>query len=436
MDPECRCLTPAVLKMRRLERLLVPVITMLALSSLPAAAQVRVHPTGVNVNAQGATTVFLTFGGIVGYEATEAFWCGELIPASPANGLRCDPATIFGQLPIRYDRSGASGIDAMTDIMTIPPSVSRRAYQAAETGAASQFFYVRRFRNVAGGPDQYVAVTCRLTGGGARTPLSLTDVRLSFVPATPVLQIAPGEPPPAIEATVAFTGTGRLAGRWEVVLPGEELPTADDLLTEATLPLERRGTQRRYTQISRFNVFLPPVGRIELPGPDPDRLPTTTDGVYYLLLRVEATTDKEGDSDLAAVGAGDGIVPGGAVAGFPMPVLRYVVGSGQLVPATTDASGNAVQLIAPAPDAPFDPAVPPIFTWRSSIQASLYTIEFETEDGEALLSALVPAEIAGYRVPSWFTDRLSGRSFRWRVRATDAAGRELGRSPWRQTRSM
>lgn len=409
-------------------------IAALALSSLAVCAQVRVNPTGVNVNAQGATTVFLTFGGVAGYEAVEAFWCGELIPASPATGLRCDPATIFGQLPVRYDRSGASGIDALTDVMTIPPSVSRRAYQAAEDGASSEFFYVRRFRSVVGGPDQFVAVTCRLTGGGARAPLSLTDVRLSFIPGTPVLQVAPGEPPPRIEANIAYTGTGRLVGRWEVVLPGEELPTADDLLTEATLPLERRGTQRRYTQVSSFNIFLPPVGRVELHGPDPDRLPTTTDGVYYLLFRVEATTDKEADSDLSAVGAGRGIAPGGAVAGFPMPVLRYVVGSGQPIP-VGEASARTVQLIAPAPDAAFDPVDTRIFTWRSSIQAALFTIEFETQDGEAILSALVPGEVAAYRVPTWFPDRIDGRPFRWRVRATDAAGRELGISAWRNISS-
>jgi len=38
----------------------------------------------------------------------------------------------------------------------------------------------RRFVHGAGlGPDQYVAVTCRLTDGGARTPFALLDVRLA-----------------------------------------------------------------------------------------------------------------------------------------------------------------------------------------------------------------------------------------------------------------
>ena len=173
--------------------LLLSVLAVAAVASRPALAQIRVNPTGVNVNAQGATTVFLTFGGLAGYEAAEAFWCGQLIPASPAIGLRCDPGTIYGSLPLRFDRSGLSGASGLTDIMTIPPSVSRRAYQAAEAGTGASFFYVRRFRRPAGGPDQYVAVTCRLTGGGARSPLSLTNVKVAFQPEASVLQVTQGD---------------------------------------------------------------------------------------------------------------------------------------------------------------------------------------------------------------------------------------------------
>ena len=146
-----------------------------------SVAQVRVSPTGVSVNAMGATTVFLTFGGVGSLTPAEAFWCGDLVPASPDLGQRCNPATLFGQLPARSDlsRRSGTGAGAFTDIMSIPPSVARRAYQAAVRGATSTFFYVRRFRNTAG-PDQYVVVTCRLTGGGARVPLALTDVRVGI----------------------------------------------------------------------------------------------------------------------------------------------------------------------------------------------------------------------------------------------------------------
>ena len=49
------------------------------------------------------------------------------------------------------------------------------------------------------------------------------------------------------------------------------------------------------------------------------------EGTYQVLLRVEASDDREGDSNLSDAGAGVGVVHSGAVAGFPLPVLRYVV---------------------------------------------------------------------------------------------------------------
>lgn len=405
---------------------------LLALTARANAAQVRVNPTGVNVDAQGATSVFLTFGGTTGYEPVEAFWCGALVPAAPDAGQRCDPATLFGSLPARFDRSLPSGTGGFTDVMTIPPSVARRAYQAAEGGAESAFFYVRRFRSLAGGPDEYVAVTCRMTGGGARTPLSLTDVRLDFIPDQPLLYLAPGVAPPAVEAQLTYTGTGRLQGRWEVVLPGEELPTATDLLTEATLPLELRGSQRRYAQLSRFSLFLPPTGHVVLPGPDPARLPTGADGAYTLLLRIEASSEKEGDSDLGAAGAGAGVVPGGAVAGFPLPVLRYIVGSGSEELALEPASGVFVTQLLPGPEA----AVPPDslrFTWRVLARAQLYRVEIQSDSGAPLLTGLLPGTAGAYAPPPWLRDR-SPAGVRWRVTATDAGGRPLARSGWRLLR--
>src|SRR5437588_6965786 len=128
-------------------------------------AQLRVTPTAVNVNTQGATTVFLSYGGLRDDQAsTEAVWCARLIPAAPDIGFRCDPATLWGQLPSRYDRSRVSGISGYTDIMSIPPSIARRAYGSAKTGNGSTFFYVRRFVSSTGLPDEYVFVDCRLTG--------------------------------------------------------------------------------------------------------------------------------------------------------------------------------------------------------------------------------------------------------------------------------
>jgi hypothetical protein len=415
----------------RLSALLTLAVLAVLVPAGSAEAQIRVDPNGVNVNAQGATTVFLTFGGLDGQVAAEAFWCGELISAAPDVGLRCDPATIFGRLPIRYDQSRLSGTRGFTDIMSIPPSVARRAYQAAADGATSSFFYVRRFVSEAGGPDEYVAVTCRMSGGGARTPLSLTDVRLGFAVETPLLQLRHGEPAPPFGAEITYNGTGRLKGRWEVVLPGEELPEPADLLTEATLPADARGTQRRYAELSRFNLFLPPAGSVSVPGPDASRLPTTVDGVYLILLRIEATDDKEGNSNLANAGAGAGVVPGGAVAGFPMPVLRYVVGSGGSDLADVHFR-DGLSLLHPADGVTLPAAAPLTFTWQQLSQAGHYRLDVESSEGVEILSAIVPSGVAGYRAPPWLAERVTAGAVRWRVVGTDLEGSELGRSGWRR----
>lgn len=404
-------------------------LTLTLTTTATATAQIRVHPTGVNVNSQGATTVFLTFGGLNGYRPVEALWCSRLMPAAPNVGLRCDPSTILGSLLVRYDQSTlATG--ALTDIMSIPPSVVRRAYQAAEAGGDAGFFYVRRFSRPAGGPDQYVAVTCRMAGGGARVPFSLLDVELGFDVEEPVLYVQTGDRPPALRARIAYNGTGRLRGRWEVVMPGEELPAARDLLTEATLPREQRGTQRRYTELGRFNVFLPPSSRPHvLPGPDPRRLPTSAEGIYYLLLRIEASDDKEGDSSLASAGAGQGVVNAGAVAGFPLPALRYIVG-GDRSRAFDGGTPDDLRLLAPPDDAVVAVARAEL-AWLDLPQADVYRVEVEEVGGARVLSALVQRGIGSYRLPPFMKERAPSGRLRWRVLAIDVTGREIRASGWR-----
>ncbi|MEW6210661.1 MAG: hypothetical protein AB1631_20015 [Acidobacteriota bacterium] len=388
-----------------------------------AAQSIRVNPDGVNVNASGSTVVFLTFGPLVGRVPAEGCWCGELMAASPGVGLKCNPATIFGCLPARQDFSTPSGNSAFTDIMSIPPSVARRAYQAAQNGATSSFFYVRRFVSLTGGPDEFVAVTCRMSGGGARTPFALTDVKLSFSNDKPVALIRSGERLPTIKAEITYNGTGRLRGRWEVVLPGDERPSVRDLLTEASLPAEERAMQRRYTQLSRFNVFLPPGTKYTLEGPDPSRLPITVEGQYLILLRIEATDDKEGDSNLSVVG-GAGVIHSGAVAGFPLPPLGYMVGSG------TDAS-EAVRLLLPVENAVRSPSAPVDFSWTETPQAAFYRIEIETAQGQSVMSAILPPGNGIYRAPPWLSEKSADGNLRWRVVALDQTGNPIAETAWR-----
>jgi len=306
--------------------------------------------------------------------------------------------------------------------------VARRAFQAAAAGRPGAFFYVRRFASRTGGRDVYVAVTCRLTAGGAGSPLALTDVRVAFDAQTPVVALEQGTMAPPLYAEITYTGAGRLQGRWEVALPGEELPTDVDLLPEASLPLEQRGVQRRFKQLERFNVFLPPTGRTRIPGPDPSLLPRDVDGTYLVLFRVEASDDRDSESDLGAAGAGVGTVSSGAVAGFAMPTLRYVVGSGI---ASEPRGDERLMLLQPANGVVERGPRLPTFAWEAVPLASRYRLEIERPDGTPVFDALVASTIAAYRPPPVFAERAGTDAVRWRVRAQDAGGREIARSAWR-----
>ncbi|MES9972580.1 MAG: hypothetical protein ABW092_21300 [Candidatus Thiodiazotropha sp.] len=398
-----------------------------SLISLPDAFAVNgVNPNGVNVKASGVTTVFLTFQGLAaGQTAAESFWCGDVVTTAVSNTNPCLPGTLFGRLPARHDLStvsGTAGLSNLTDIMTVPASVARRAYQAARSGAAANFFYVRRFSG--GGPDQYVTVTCRMAGGGARTPLALTDVRLRFdTPGEdrPVYHFDSDQVPSPLFAEIRYNGTGRLKGRWEVVMPGDLPPAPEDLLTEASLPMEQRARQRRYTLVDRFDIFLPPTGEVRLPGPDPRLLPHQVDGAYQLLLRIEASEEREGNSNTLS-----GVVRSGGVAGFPMPVLRYVIGTasdgGGVISGKLLAISPAGEMAASALQTPF--------TWTTLPRVPLYLLEIRGQEG-VLLEAVVAGDQDRYLPPPWLFDN-KDLDLAWRITALDRHGNVDTRSAWQE----
>ena len=405
----------------------------LVLSGSAAWAVDAVNPTGVNVRSTGPTTVFLTFQGTEGQQPVDAFWCGDIaVPANtPTATNPCVPGTLFGHLPRRNDLSAASGNRGLantTDIMTIPASVARRAYQAAIRGESSEFFYVRQFRN-ASGAFEYIAVTCRMAGGGARVPLALTSVDVSFETdrqESAVQVMARDQVAPPMSAVIHYNGSGRLKGRWEVVRPGDLEPEFEDLLTEASLPVELRGTQRRYTLLERFDVFLQPSGEVRLPGPDPSRIPTGAEGPYKILLRIEASADKEGNSDAIA-----GTVISGGVAGFPMPVLRYYVSdSGDLPGDVVSVVDGALTLLMPANDFQLYPGQVAAFSWAPVPMTQFYRLEVRVEDRE-LFGAIVKSDLTTYSLPGWVSVN-EGDLLRWRVSAIDAEGNTLALSEWRR----
>jgi hypothetical protein len=375
--------------------------------------QVAVSPNNVTAYSQGATSVYLTFSNVVNLTPAESVWCGEIIPAAPEIGFKCDPATIFGTLPGRYDQSTIVN-GRYTDIMSVTPTVARRAYTDAVNGNNAQFFYVRRFVSTSGGPDQFVPVTIRLSGNGAGVPFSLTGVKLQWQNGTKVVPfIKPDEALPKITAEIRYTGTGRLKGRWEIVKPGEALPEPRDLLSEAALPPEERGTQKRYTLLSRFNVNLPPGGRYTLPGPENWRIDKSIEGLYILLFRVEASDAVNSVSNTSA-----GLVSTGGVAGFQMPTLRYYVGN------SSNADVNQVTNIAIGGD-PEDEKPPIILTWKPVERTKIYRIEIEDDDGKKVFSAVVLPTGRVYQLPSFIQNLTVSKQLKWKVVALGDEGKTL-----------
>ncbi len=384
-----------------------------------------VNPTGVNVNATGVTSVFLTFQGTQNQQSNEAFWCGQInVPANTVTNTNpCVPGTLLGFLPQNLDLS-QSELGNLTDIMTIPASVSRKAMQRARSGLNSSFFYVRKFTS--NGATQYIAVTCRMAGGGARVPFALTEVKPYFKTGEKkvgVHLLARGEVLPAIHVDIHYNGSGRLKGRWEIVKPGDALPQQIDLLPESSLPVTQRGLQKRYAVLENIDVFLPPTGTAVISGPKVTLLPNDVIGPYQILFRVEATRDKEGNSE-----TGVGTVVSGGVAGFSMPVLRYYVASEDDVSETLRDAGLEKTLRLLPVKARGEKEL--FFNWIGIKHAAYYKFELKT-DGEDTFVAIRKSGLDNYLPPPWIQKKLvSNVRSVWRVSAYNNSGKRIGRSAW------
>jgi hypothetical protein len=324
--------------MKCLSRSLAMLLAAACLLAAPdAEAQLQRNPTGVNVATSGATTLVIRFADASGtrYTTSEAIFC-SIDPNAGTGGigpLGCAAAggAVLGRLPASLDRgSQSSGTSQITDVMTIPASVSRRAVVLARDGNFSDFFYVRKFDPVGGGASVYVSVTCRLTAGTARTPLSLTRVELygdePTDPRNPLIRLNETNiQSGVVRAEIRFTGTGILEGWWEVRTPADPAIREIDRFTPASLSEADRAQQRIFTRVKRFRVNLPLDGTVTLDGPSYAELPDTAAGVYEILLRIDVARDREALSTLAGTGGSQNLFSGGA-AGFPLDTLEYRVG--------------------------------------------------------------------------------------------------------------
>lgn len=441
------------------------------------SAQISVTPESVNVNWQDASSIPITFGPIpADYRPAGAIWCGELL------GQTCRTDTIYGSLPERNNRSQqrtlANGGDYLFDVMAIPASVTRRAYQTAQSGASARFFYVRRFVSNVGNPDIFVRVVCRMGGGGSRSPFTITSVRVHTPDEKPILFLKSGTNLPPIYYELNYNGTGTLRGRWEIVRPGEEKPSDFDLLPEAALPIDQRGMQKLYTEILRFDVFLPPSGRYLLPAPE--RIPNYVEGQYFLLLRLETSFDKETENELpvsnvivtptptitptptpsptpvvsaasidefesAALSSAPSSIPQingtinyGGTAAFPLPFLRIQVGAfndklswikNGLI--SKNASQNSILNINPQnrfETIEGEKEILNNYSWYELKDTDVYLVEFVNEAEARLLAAYVNGNKFSYHLPKILRERFRNKRVYWRVNALRKNGKLIART--------
>lgn len=429
------------------------VLLCMMLYCMSATAVVSVTPNTVTVSSTGVNRALLVFNGTLGQQAVDAFWCGQISapPNTPLPFDPCVPGTLFGSLPrdLAVVTTFNNGLNSFTsDVMTMPASVARRAYQAASSGQQSTFFYVRRFVNGVG-ISEYIAVTLRLSAGFAGAEFSLKTIKLKFAgkgPSKGIYTFARDDKLPAFGARILYNGSGRIRGRWEVIKVGNARELSQQLLRSTGPNQVVQILQTRFTEIGRFDTFLPPTGSFYLPGPDASKLPKNVIGDYIVVLLIEggpATFNALAASlaTFACVPPGVMLPPGspplpdctslGAFAQF-IPVLRYYIGDDSARVPAERGSNIPMTLHGPVADSVLPEGMPLRFSWLSVANVRFYRLEI-WDQKEELLSAIIDGDNQGYFAPSWLKTRATG-DLRWRVSALDANGVLLAQSEWRNLR--
>lgn len=306
-----------------------------ALAALSAAdtarAALNFSPPTINLNPSGPTTFVVRFfedDPANTFVTNEAFFCTAIDIGAPGN---CALGSVLGRLSPSLDRGSTSTrVRAITDVVTVPYSVIRRA----RVRGIGSFLYVRSF-TVFGPGDVtslfVLGVTLRLTGGPATSPLSLTRVdifgeepeqrRVRFIRLDRD-NLETG----SVKADISYTGVGLLTGWWEVRTPADPPVRELDRFPAASLSQAERVQQRTFRRVQRLRIQLPATGRVTLDGPRYAELPADVPGVYEVLLRIDAVRDPQAKETLAVPGEPAELYFG-ASAGFALPTLEYRVGT-------------------------------------------------------------------------------------------------------------
>jgi hypothetical protein len=289
--------------------------------------------------------------------------------------------TVIGQvntgLQGTTDTSTVNGATAtLTETVTLP----QQALLRAQSLGADRLFIVRSFDD--GGASASDASGVAISGG-LGGEFRLVRIALRFDDGA-VQRVVSTDSTLSATASITFTGSGRIEGRWEIAQPTSTLgePRFRSLGV----------VRRQVTGASR---------EVSLESPS---LPTGTQGIYLLRLRITSPET-----------------------GFEPPELGYAVNAGEAVEA------NEIGGLGPPKGTTWESGT--LFRWSEMDRAAAYRVEFHArrdagEDAPPVSGVLVPAPASVAQLSRVARSHLEEATpYWWRVLAFDDEGNIIGRSP-------
>ena len=417
MHPLMRPLTPCALLVSALAA---------ALLGEAAEAQITRNPTGVNVNATGPTSVFLTFGNLGGKIPVEASWCGGSRQPPRRSGIGVSPRRSMGDSRSDTIVPCSAGPRSCLRRRLLPhrphrrPTRSRCAPHLPPSGRRAERARLATRRALGRDDHSRLRGATRLPGRGARRGLAVLlraqvrgperrsrRVRHRRPAASPTAVRAPRSrcstcasnsapvtprspprsaprcprsvPPSSTMAPADSAGDGRSCGR------EKRCPTMTTCSPRRRCPwssARRSGgspSSRGSTSSSRPAAHSPSMALRPL-----DCRATRRGCTSYCCAsrpRMTARATRTSEERAPALGSWRS----GGVAGFPMPPLRYYVGETEGVGTASDAFA----LVSPSDGATIPPTAL-TFRWTEHPHAAFTRIEIVDGRDELLSEAIVP----------------------------------------------
>lgn len=331
------------------------------------------------------------------------------VARSPALLVMAPGGRIIGQVPRVIQGTVPPGASAViVETVQLPRSLMQSLYRARDRmGGPFPYFELRRSFSDADNTVVSAPSSLFLTGGGGSGLFDITRLALHFDDLSTVRLVPRGDELRAV-LDVQFTGSGQLAGVWELADPA----------STAGRPVFRPVHAERTALVGARDV------QIRSPS-----LPTDREGMHLLRFRLTAP-----ETDFAPV------------------MIRYVVTS----EAIHDRPPVNLHPEAPGDGSLIGPET--VFSWHADTPAGAYRLEIYSQvpgdnlrlpdlggpvdmpprsvDGPPVTGMLLPGDVRTTHLSAVVFGRLRpGRGYWWRVRAIGTDGGVIGESPLQEFRT-